>query len=209
MNREDKFEKIFNYSIGCIGLLGVLATIIALFITLKNPAVVIRFVEEYSDFPTATPVYVVLATKPLPTYTFYPTYTPLPTYTLLPTYTPWQAYMTPSTPHAATPSPTPTFDPSSAIVASTEVLIVHENELKENGDGSLFITFNDVNVDAKQVSGIISSPGYPNLEIKNLGVGDRVLYRGRTWYEIRIKSVWWNVFTGKGAVDVIIVSFKQ
>ena len=201
MNREDKFEKIFIYSIGCIGLLGVLATIIALFITLKNPAVVIRFVEEYSDFPTATPVDVVLATKPLPTYTFYPTYTPLPTNT------PWRAYMTPSTPHAETPSPTPTFGPSSAIVASTEELIVYENEMKENGDGSLFITFNDVNVDAKLVSGIISSPGYPNLEIKNLGVGDRVLYHGKTWYEIRIKSVWSEFLTGKGAADVIVVSF--
>jgi hypothetical protein len=219
MNQGDKFEKAFNYSIGCIGLLGVLATIIALFITLKNPSVVIRFIEEYSDFPTVTPVDVVLAPKPVPTFTPYPTYTPLPTYTPypthtpLPTYTPLWVYITPSTPRTAMPSPTPTFDPSSAIVASVEELDVCEGITQMAGDKNLFIAFNEVNVDTDQVSGILSSPGYPNLEIKNLGVGDRVLYRGKTWYEVRIKevtlkSVWRNPF-GAPCATVIVISFKQ
>jgi hypothetical protein len=228
MDREDKLEKLFNYSIGCLGLLSVLATVIALFITLSRPSVVIRFIEEYADFPTMTPVVIVITPKPPPTYTPYPTYTPLPTYTPwivispqkplptytpyptytpLPTYTPWRMYITPPTPPTAMPSPTPTFEPSSATVASTEELRACENKTVMNRDKNLFIAFNKVDIDTKQVSGIISSPGYPNLEIKNLGVGDRVLYHGKKWYEIRIKSIY--EYWGEACADVIVVSFEQ
>jgi len=48
MSEKKKFDfsKLFNYAFGCVGSLGVIATIIAVFISLKNPDVIIQVLES-------------------------------------------------------------------------------------------------------------------------------------------------------------------
>ena len=63
MKQKIDFEKIFNYSIGCVGMVGVLATVVTLFVTIKNPTVVIQFLEQVSNLATSTPIVVQILPK--------------------------------------------------------------------------------------------------------------------------------------------------
>lgn len=110
MKQEGKWEKVFNYSIGCLGLVGILATVITLLVALVEPAKVVVWLQTYANLPTPTPLVIVPPSPaPLPTSTPYPTYTPKPTYTLPPTYAPYATSTLPPVPtNTPLPSPTPT-----------------------------------------------------------------------------------------------------
>jgi len=111
MKQEGKWEKVFNYSIGCLGLIGVLATVITLLVALVEPARVVVWLQTYASLLTPTPLVIIAPSPvPLPTSTFYPTYTPEPTYTPLPTYTPYPTPTPRPIPATATSSPTPVLE---------------------------------------------------------------------------------------------------
>jgi len=87
--KDNKAEKIFNYSIGCVGIIGVLVTIIALIVAITQPTQVIAIINQVSGI-TQTPLIIQVTAigsgqatpETLPTYTPYPTYTTLPTYVI-------------------------------------------------------------------------------------------------------------------------------
>lgn len=108
MKQEGKWDKVFHYSIGCLGLVGVLATVITLLVALVEPARVVIWLQTYASLPTPTPLVIIAPSPaPLPTSTPYPTYTREPTYTPLPTYTPYPTPTPLPTLPTATPSPIP------------------------------------------------------------------------------------------------------
>jgi hypothetical protein len=91
VEKRDNIKGIFDYSIGCIALIGVLATVIILFVTIKSPSVVIQFIERASNLSTSTPVIIQITSEskvsidtPTDSPLQYPTYTPYPTYTIYP-----------------------------------------------------------------------------------------------------------------------------
>lgn len=86
-----KLDKAFSYGIGCVGLVGVLATVITLFVAITQPTQVISVLQQVAGL-TPTAVLIVVTSEvdsasvptKFPTYTLPPTYTPLPTYTTAP-----------------------------------------------------------------------------------------------------------------------------
>lgn len=71
---------IVNIGVGCIGLIGVLATLIATYFVIVKPQQTITFIQEAAKVPSQEPQIVTVmvpSQEPLPTYTFYPTYTPI------------------------------------------------------------------------------------------------------------------------------------
>lgn len=106
MSQQSRWEKLFNYSIGCLGLVGVLATVIALLVTLAQPTKVVVWLQRYASLPTPTPIIITMpptesSVVPVSDPASPPTHTPLPTYTPYPT-------------HTALPAPTSTLPPSAS-----------------------------------------------------------------------------------------------
>lgn len=111
---KETIFSVFNVGIGCIGLIGVLATLIATYFVILQPREAIQIIQQVAEVPSQQPqIITVLAPSqiPPPTYTPYPTHTQFPTITQAPTISLTASPVKPTqVPSTNTPPPTATQD---------------------------------------------------------------------------------------------------
>ncbi len=207
MERKDKFEKIFNYSIGCLGLVGVLATVVTLFVALRSPSIVIQLIEQVSNLPTATPIVVEVTSEgrtELPT--SYPTDTPYPTNTSYPTYTP-----VPEPTNTLSPSSTPTlslilpfrdtFD--SSLRPEWKILsgepVIQNGKLSPISGGNLILQIGDDSLSNYTIS--LQYDAYLNVPRVIFTIAGKIRFECNFWgsvLKVQKDNQWQDIASGSG-----------